>query len=56
MLIRTGGEIRLSNFMLWQASYAEFAFTNTFWPDFSEDELAEIVENFKIKNRRFGGL
>lgn len=56
LLIRTGGEIRLSNFMLWQASYAEFAFTNTFWPDFSEDELAEIVENFKIKNRRFGGL
>lgn len=56
LLIRTGGEIRLSNFMLWQASYAEFAFANTFWPDFSEDELAEIVENFKIKNRRFGGL
>lgn len=56
LLIRTGGEIRLSNFMLWQASYAEFAFTNTFWPDFSENELAEIVENFKIKNRRFGGL
>lgn len=56
LLIRTGGEIRLSNFMLWQASYAELAFTNTFWPDFSEDELAEIVENFKIKNRRFGGL
>lgn len=56
LLIRTGGEIRLSNFMLWQASYAEFAFTNTLWPDFSEDELAEIVENFKIKNRRFGGL
>lgn len=56
LLVRTGGEQRLSNFMLWQASYAELAFSDTLWPDFTKDELAKIVENFKYKNRRFGGL
>ena len=53
---KNGGEQRLSNFMLWQASYAEFAFTPTLWPDFTREELGEIVANFRGKNRRFGGL
>lgn len=56
LLVRTGGEQRLSNFMLWQASYAELAFTDTFWPDFTSAELALICEKFKNTKRRFGGL
>ena len=56
LLVRTGGEQRLSNFMLWQASYAEFAFTPTLWPDFTREELAQITAKFKKKDRRFGGL
>lgn len=56
LLIRTGGDIRISNFMLLQAAYAELAFTDTLWPDFSPSELKKIVENFKLSNRRFGGL
>ena len=56
LLIRTGGDIRISNFMLLQAAYAELAFTDTLWPDFSQSELKKIVENFKLSNRRFGGL
>ena len=53
LLIRTGGESRLSNFMLWQANYAELFFTPTLWPDFGKDELAEIVAKFKDIERRF---
>ena len=56
LLIRTGGESRLSNFMLWQASYAELFFTPTFWPDFGKEELGEIVAKFKNIERRFGGV
>ena len=56
LLIRTGGESRLSNFMLWQASYAELFFTPTLWPDFGKDELAGIVAKFKDIERRFGGV
>ena len=56
LLIRTGGESRLSNFMLWQASYAELFFTPTLWPDFGKDELANIVAKFKDIERRFGGV
>lgn len=56
LLIRTGKEKRLSNFMLWQASYAELHFSSTLWPDFSSKELEEIINNFKFINRRFGGL
>lgn len=56
LLIRTGGEMRLSNFMLWGASYAELSFSDTFWPDFTPSELDEIVRNYKQKHRRFGGL
>ena len=56
LLVRTGGEQRLSNFLLWQASYAELAFTPTLWPDFTREELARIVDDFRCKQRRFGGL
>lgn len=56
LLIRTGGEQRLSNFLLWQAAYAEFAFTKTLWPDFTPEELAKIIENYTHIHRKFGGL
>ncbi|WP_372868261.1 isoprenyl transferase [Planomicrobium okeanokoites] len=56
LLIRTSGEVRLSNFMLWQLAYTEFWFTDTLWPDFNEDSLIDAVENYQKRNRRFGGL
>lgn len=56
LLIRTGGDHRLSNFLLWQAAYAELFFTDTLWPDFTEDELTKIIEKFTGIERRFGGL
>lgn len=56
LLIRTGGDHRLSNFLLWQAAYAELFFTDTLWPDFSEDELIRIIKKFKTVERRFGGI
>ncbi len=56
LLIRTSGEQRLSNFLLWQAAYAEFYFTKTLWPDFTVKELNGIIENFKNRERKFGGI
>ncbi|QOP41174.1 di-trans,poly-cis-decaprenylcistransferase [Sulfurimonas marina] len=56
LLIRTGGDHRLSNFLLWQAAYAELFFTDTLWPDFSAQELDKIIKKFKKVERRFGGL
>ncbi|HEX5329357.1 di-trans,poly-cis-decaprenylcistransferase [Sulfuricurvum sp.] len=56
LLIRTGGDHRLSNFMMWQAAYAELFFTKTLWPEFSADELESIIKKFKTVERRFGGL
>lgn len=56
MLIRTGGEQRLSNFLLWQSAYAELFFTKTLWPDFSHKELAQMLEEFSLRQRRFGGI
>lgn len=56
LLIRTSGEVRLSNFMLWQLAYTEFWFTETLWPDFNEDSLLEAIENYQSRNRRYGGL
>lgn len=54
LLIRTGGEKRLSNFLLWQLSYAELYFTDVFWPDFREEELYEAILYFQQRERRFG--
>ncbi|MDY0124406.1 polyprenyl diphosphate synthase [Sulfurimonas sp.] len=56
LLIRTGGDHRLSNFLLWQAAYAELFFTDTLWPDFTTDELERIIKDFTKIERRFGGL
>lgn len=56
LLIRTSGEIRLSNFMLWQLAYSEFWFTDVLWPDFSEKHLIEAVEDYQKRQRRFGGI
>jgi undecaprenyl diphosphate synthase len=56
ILIRSGGDNRLSNFLLWQSAYAELFFTETLWPDFTPDELQSILEKFKKIERRFGGL
>ena len=56
LLVRTSGEERISNYLLWQLSYAEFSFSKTLWPDFSAEELAEIIQHFEQRNRRFGGL
>jgi len=56
LLIRCGGEVRLSNFLMWQAAYAELYFTDVLWPDFGEAELDAALETFAARNRRFGGL
>ena len=56
LLIRTSGEERISNFLLWQLSYSEFYFSQTLWPDFTVEELGEIIEDFEQRNRRFGGV
>lgn len=56
LLIRTGGEMRLSNFLLWQCAYAELFFTPTLWPDFSAKELESIIKQFHKRVRKFGGL
>jgi len=56
LLIRTSGEQRLSNFLLWQAAYAELLFVDTLWPDFNEDTLAKALGEFGRRQRRFGGL
>ena len=55
LLIRTSGEQRLSNFMLWQAAYAEFWFTDTLWPDFTKEEFGRALDEFAGRERRFGG-
>ncbi len=56
LLIRPGGEQRLSNFLLWQCAYAEFYFTNVLWPDFSKEELHRAIAAYQRRNRRFGGV
>ena len=56
ILIRTGGDHRLSNFLLWQAAYAELFFCDTLWPDFTTTQLENIIEDFTKIERRFGGL
>ena len=54
LLIRTGGDYRISNFLLWQAAYAEFYFTDTLWPDFNEDAFKDAIFSFDKRERRFG--
>ncbi len=54
LLIRTGGEQRISNFLLWQCAYAEFYFTETFWPDFSEEALYKAILDYQSRERRYG--
>ena len=56
LLIRTSGEMRVSNFLLWQISYAEFVVTETLWPDFRKPQLYEALEEYTRRNRRFGGI
>jgi undecaprenyl diphosphate synthase len=55
LVIRTSGELRISNFLLWQSAYAEFVFTETLWPDFGPDELRAAIEDYVSRRRRFGG-
>ena len=54
LMIRTSGEVRLSNFMLWQCAYTEFHFTSVFWPDFERCHLYEAISTYQSKERRFG--
>jgi undecaprenyl diphosphate synthase len=56
LLIRSGGEKRLSDFLLWEAAYAELCFVDTLWPDFGADDLAAAIADFRSRDRRFGGL
>jgi undecaprenyl diphosphate synthase len=56
MIVRTGGEMRLSNFLTWQSVYSELFFTDTLWPDIKNSEIDEMVEQFKNRKRRFGGV
>lgn len=56
LLIRTSGEVRVSNFLLWQIAYAEMVFVNCAWPDFDPEEFEKCIDEFNHRNRRFGGL
>ena len=54
LLIRTGGEVRVSNYLLWQIAYSELYFCDTYWPDFSEDDLHKAIISYQGRQRRFG--
>ena len=54
LLIRTGGELRISNYLLWQCAYSEFYFTDQFWPDFNEESLREAIADYQQRQRRYG--
>ena len=56
LLIRTSGELRLSNYLLWQLAYTEFYFTDVPWPDFTKEELAKAIEHYNARDRRYGGV
>lgn len=56
MIVRTGGDLRLSNFLLWQAAYAELCFTDVLWPDMNEDEVDKAIDSFYTRKRRYGGV
>jgi undecaprenyl diphosphate synthase len=55
LLIRTSGELRISNFLLWQAAYSELVFVDKLWPDFSGEDLRAALEDYASRRRRFGG-
>ena len=56
LMIRTSGEQRLSNYLLWQLAYSEFYFTDVLWPDFSKEELVKAIEYYNGRDRRYGGV
>ena len=56
LVVRTSGEARISNFLLWQSAYAEYEFIDTLWPDFSKDEFRKLVEAYSTRDRRFGAV
>ncbi|MHB8066238.1 MAG: undecaprenyl diphosphate synthase family protein, partial [Ruminiclostridium sp.] len=56
LLIRTSGEQRISNFLLWQSAYTEFWFTKELWPDVNESHIAEAIKAYEKRNRRYGGV
>ena len=56
LMIRTSGEQRISNFLLWQLAYTEFYFTDVLWPDFSKDDLIDAIEYYNTRERRYGGV
>jgi undecaprenyl diphosphate synthase len=56
LVIRTSGEARISNFLLWQSAYSEYEFIDTLWPDFTKDVFAECVGRYGARDRRFGGV
>ena len=56
LLVRPGGEMRISNFLLWECAYSEFYFTDTLWPDFGREEIYKAIAEFQKRNRRYGGL
>ena len=55
LLIRTSGELRISNFLLWQLAYSELVFVDTLWPDFGEEQLRSALDDYALRRRRFGG-
>ena len=56
LMVRTSGEVRISNFLLWQIAYSELIFTKVYWPDFTEAELENVIIEYQSRDRRFGGL
>ncbi|MGB0440606.1 MAG: polyprenyl diphosphate synthase, partial [Paracoccaceae bacterium] len=56
LVIRTSGEARISNFLLWQSAYAEYEFVDTLWPDFSAEEFSRLIQDYGARDRRFGGV
>jgi undecaprenyl diphosphate synthase len=56
LFIRTGGEMRISNFLLWQSAYSEFVFTERLWPDFDETDIDAAIQAYRQRDRRYGGI
>jgi undecaprenyl diphosphate synthase len=56
LVIRTSGEARVSNFLLWQAAYSEYEFVDTLWPDFTKEEFAKVLRSYGTRDRRFGAV